>query len=128
MRELINTAFRLRPGLGAPDLEGFRQIERLDLGVRLLRGTFDLTATVRNTSTGESASVTVPYQLVSRLSGGNPHGQPHGASAGRLFSGTSCLIPNLMRVRFRVGEAQSDTTNTLPCRVLRIRPLRTSPA
>src|SRR6516164_2335950 len=34
-------------------------------------GLFDLTVTVRNTSTGETASLTAPYELVSRLTSGH---------------------------------------------------------
>lgn len=83
-------------------------------------GLFNLTVTVRNTTTGEIASRTVPYELVSRLtSAGYATVSQTAHPLVALFSGVACKVPNLMRVRFvRVGEASSRTTNSVPCRVV----------
>lgn len=81
-------------------------------------GTFTIGVVARNKTTKETATATAPYVLNSRLVGGRAAVNSTRNPLVALFSGPACLMPNLMRVRFRLSsDATGQNTNLIPCRV-----------
>src|SRR5271169_3260896 len=85
--------------------------------------TFTVGVSVKNVHAGTSGSQTANFQFTSRLVSGHAAVNPTNHPLVALFSGPSCQVPNLMRVRFTPtgsvppgGISTAQTTNLVPCR------------
>ena len=79
-------------------------------------GVAQIQVTVRNTSTEETAQLTVAYQLTSRVVGGAPVVNPTAHPLVALYSAPQCPSGSNMRVRFqRAGATFPDVTSPKPC-------------
>jgi len=80
-------------------------------------GGYVVQVTVRNNSTRETARVSVPFTLTSRVSGATPVASATANPLVALYSAPACPSGSSMRVGFRqVGAVSADYTNWRSCR------------
>ena len=80
-------------------------------------GNYVIQVKVRNNSTQETAQVSMPFTVISRVSGAKPVASATANPLVALFSAPACPSGSVMRVRFRgAGTQIADYTNWRSCR------------
>lgn len=109
--------FRAREvGASLRTIRDFGPLDALDWTASDHEGAYEIEVTVRNRDTGETATASERYEMLSRVTGGAPVISETANPLVFLYSAPACPAGSRMRVQFRSPEGNIQSTPNKPCR------------